>query len=495
LIRVQHLNGGYDSKVIVNDVSFEICKGEFFALLGPNGSGKSTILKLITGALPIQSGDVQINGRSLLSYSSIEKAKLMTVLTQEETISFDFTVEEIISLGRYPHQTGLFKTLSSKDMAVIEEAMEITRVSQYRKTLFHSLSGGEKQRVLLAKALAQEPHILLLDEPTNHLDIQHTFHLLNLIKEWQKTKGMTVLAILHDLNVASLYSDRIALLQEGKIHQIGSVHLLKKEEQLKEVYQVEVTSQSHPTIPKPQLFLTPKHGLDNGLAKSFKTTYQIDQNPERIHIQFENSLRTISNGVLGEGVQWVKHFCNYHVHKYYNCDHPKDDILEWMQKEEIPQEQSVGMMTAVTLEDRAICEQEIGGISYLVVVTAGVSNAVDITSAYSVTSPPTYKAGTINTMLFIDAHFSDGALVNAMISATEAKTKALSDLAIVDQNTGTIATGTSTDSLLIATTQVGEITPYAGSGTLVGKGIGEIVYTTTKQAILNYQKRIQERSV
>ena len=139
----------------------------------------------------------------------------MAVLTQEVQVSFDYTVEEIISLGRYPHQKGFFKQLSKEDRKVIEEVMDITNISQLRKAQFRMISGGEKQRVLLAKALAQEPEILLLDEPTNHLDIKHTFHMLDLLKERQQMMGLTIFAILHDLNVASLYADRIALLHNG----------------------------------------------------------------------------------------------------------------------------------------------------------------------------------------------------------------------------------------------------------------------------------------
>ena len=121
------------------------------------------------------------------------------------------------------------------------------------------MSGGEKQRVLLAKALAQEPEILLLDEPTNHLDIKHTFQMLDLLKEWQQTKGLTIFAILHDLNVASLYADRVALLHEGSFLEVGDVNTLRKEQQLKKVYEVEVKTQAHPLVPKPQLHMTPTH--------------------------------------------------------------------------------------------------------------------------------------------------------------------------------------------------------------------------------------------
>ena len=291
MIHVQNLVGGYTHSPIIKGLDLEIKKGEFFALLGPNGSGKTTLFKLITGQLPTISGKVSICGKEISSLSKLEKAKKMAVLTQEVQVSFDYTVEEIISLGRYPHQKGIFKQLSKEDRKVIEEVMEITQISDFRKTQFRLISGGEKQRVLLAKALAQEPEILLLDEPTNHLDIKHTFQMLNLLKERQQTTGLTIFAILHDLNVASLYADRIALLHNGSFLEVGDVDLLRKEDQLKKVYEVKVKSQSHPTVPKPQLLMTPNYSTSSQ-SFNFEDSYKIKQTEEYIHVQFDQPLRT-----------------------------------------------------------------------------------------------------------------------------------------------------------------------------------------------------------
>lgn len=489
MIHIQNLVGGYTKSPIIKGVELEIKKGEFFALLGPNGSGKTTLFKLITGQLPIISGKVLLDGKEVSALSKLEKAKKIAVLTQEVQVSFDYTVEEIVSLGRYPHQKGILKQLSKEDWRVIEEVMEITKVSDFRHKQFRMISGGEKQRVLLAKALAQEPEVLLLDEPTNHLDIKHTFQLLDLLKERQQTTGLTIFSILHDLNIASLYANRVALLHNGNLLEVGDVDLLRKEDQLKKVYQVQVNAQSHPTVPKPQLLMTPSYaGLRNSV--SFKNSYQIKQTKEYIHIKFDQPLRTISNGVIGDGIQWLKHFCNFHVERNYNCSEPKKDVRRWMTQHSIPHEQAVGMMTAVELEDAVVLEQEFEGIQMLAIVTAGTENAVDITSPSSSGATPTI--GTINTMLFIDAHFTEGALVNGYMSATEAKVKALQDLHIVDPHSNTIATGTSTDALLLGLTQQGEKTPYAGSGTNVGKGIGQIVYRATQEAIKKYLQRIHE---
>lgn len=486
MIKIDNLKGGYTTSPIINDVNLEIKQGEFFALIGPNGSGKTTLFRLITGQLPIYSGDIFISGKNISSLSKLEKAKKLAVLTQEANVSFDFTVEEIVSLGRYPHQKGILKQLSKADWNVIENVMEVTNIQHFRKKPFRMISGGEKQRVLLAKALAQEPEILLLDEPTNHLDIKHTFQILDLLKERQRTMGLTIFAILHDLNIASLYADRIALLQHGSFLEVGDVDLLRKTDQLKKVYEVELKLGSHPTLPKPQLLMTPSTSTTKN-SVHFEKSYRISQTKECVHVQFNKPLRTISNGVIGDGIQWLSHFCNFHVEKNYNCSEPAKDLQDWLSRYSIPYEQSIGMMTAVNLEDVVIVTREIEGIKMLAIVTAGVGNAVDITSESSVGAVCT--VGTINTMLFIDAHFTDGALVNGYMSATEAKVKALADLKIKDPQSKTIATSTSTDALLLGLTQQGDATPYAGSGTVVGKGIGQIIYSATTEAIKKYLKK------
>lgn len=487
MIKVERLSGGYGREQIVDDVSFEVQKGEFFALLGPNGSGKSTIFKLITGVITRSVGKVELQGKPMEALTMTEKARMLAVLSQEEKVFFDFTVEEIVMLGRYPHQRGFLKTISMADRDAVERSMSICKVDHYRYKAFTELSGGEKQRVLLAKALAQEPQVLLLDEPTNHLDIRHTFEMLNLLKEWQRTNELTVFAILHDLNVASLYADRIALLRDGQIVEIGSVHMLSKEKQLEEVYGVRVNAGSHPKMAKPQLFLSPHNEELYPATGSFSSMFDLKRDESLIYLRSPQPLRTISNGVIGEGLGWARHFCNFHVDKNYNCSNPQQDIHDWLDERGIPAEETIGMMTAVQLEDMVMLTHEVSDYSCLAVVTAGVGNAVDI--AADSHPEAVRRIGTINTMLFIDGHLTDGAMVNAMLSATEAKTKAMHDMQIKDKMTGSIATGTSTDSLLIACTQRGVATPYAGSGTVVGKRLGQLIYQATKQAIGKYQKR------
>ncbi len=488
MIRLTGISGGYDTdRPIVHDVSIFADAGTFFALLGPNGSGKSTLFKLMTGVLKSTSGTIALNGSPLSDYSSIERARLIAVLAQEEQVAFDFTVEEIVMLGRYPHQTGLLKSASRTDSAAVEEAMRTTNVLPYRYRSFRELSGGEKQRVLLAKALAQEPKLLLLDEPTNHLDVRHTYEMLDLLRAKQRKDGLTVVAILHDLNVAALYADRVALLREGRIVEQGDVSVLRDGSSIERVYGVRAIAQYHPLLPKPQWFMTPKPDTDVPKLAPFGESYRLTQNDRLIHLMFERPLRTISNGVNGEGLQWIRHFCNFHVDKDYHCPDPVADIRSWMEELGIPFEQAVGMMTAVKLNDMAVVEDETGPYKVLAVVTAGVTNAVDI--ANDRMPEPVTTPGTINTMVFTDAHLTDGALVNACLTVTEAKVKALLDMDVCDPNSHTIATGTSTDSLLIAATQQGEPTPYAGSGTMIGKLLGRTAYRATRIALEQYLRR------
>jgi iron complex transport system ATP-binding protein len=475
MIEVNNLSGGYQKTSIIQDMTLTIETGHFYALIGPNGSGKTTLIKLITGVLPIQKGTISVFNKPLHSYSSLERAKVMAVLSQEAKVEFDFRVEEIVMLGRYPHQKGFLKHFSKRDRQVVENVMKQTDVYHFRQKPYKWLSGGEKQRVLLAKALAQEPKILFLDEPTNHLDIKHTVMMLQHLKEYQNMHQLTIVAILHDLNTAALFADKIGLLNSGKLVELGEVSLLQNEKQLSDVYEVAIKTHDHPVIPKQE------EKQNAGLEFELKQTNQY------IHLEFNEPLRTISNGVLGEGMQWCRSFCNFHVNKDYNSSNPKMDILSWMKQADICEYGTVGMMTAVHLKDVSISQEVYEGIKIITVITAGVGNAVDITAKTAVGTG--FQIGTVNIMVFIDAHLTDGALVNAVQSVTEAKTKAFADLHIIDPVTETIATGTSTDSTLIAATQKGEPTPYTGSGTVIGKGIGMSVYRGLVDAVGKYERR------
>lgn len=481
MIKVNGLSGGYTDQNIIKEANFEIATGEFFALIGPNGSGKTTLFKLLTGILPHNHGRVDVFDQPISSYSAQEKARSIAVLSQESHVEFDFTVEEIVMLGRYPHQKGLFKHVTKKDHEIVTNVMKKTHVYHYRNQPYKWLSGGEKQRVLLAKALAQEPKILFLDEPTNHLDIKHTVEMLQQLKEYQITNQLTIVAILHDLNTAALFADKVGVLNNGHLVEIGDISVFNNEQLLEDVYEVSIRQQSHPVLAKPQVIVSPKE------SALFSLKHSLDQDSKCIHIRFDNPLRTISNAVVGAGIQWTADFCNYHVHKGYNCSDPVSDVNNWLKEASISEYNTIGMMTAVNLEDNVVIQEKFEGINMMSVVTAGVGNAVDITETCELEEE--WQIGTVNIMVFIDHHLTDGGLVNAVQSATEAKTKAFFDLGIKDPGTQTLATGTSTDCISIAVTQNGDPTPYAGSGTVVGRGIGSVVYKAVIDAIKKYDVR------
>lgn len=312
MLQVKNLTGGYDhKKAIVRDLSFEIERGHFFALLGPNGSGKTTIIRLIMGALPVHSGDIILDSKPIASFSQRELAKKATVMTQENEAGLDFTVEEIVMLGRYPYQKSLFFQESTKaDKKAVEDAMVQTSVWEYRQRPFHSLSGGEKQRVLLAKALAQEPELLLLDEPTNHLDVKHTMELLDLLKKLQKSTNLTVLAILHDINLASLYADKVGLLKNGEFAGIYNGLHLNNESSFTDVYEVNMNFTYHPSVSRTQISLAPDY-IHEGHS-DLLSAVQVKKLGHSTYVNMKKPFRTLSAGTNGKGLSWSKQWIFTH---------------------------------------------------------------------------------------------------------------------------------------------------------------------------------------
>ena len=305
MITLQNVTGGYSSaKAIVHNVSFSVEKGCFFALLGPNGSGKTTIIRLIMGVLTKHSGTILIDGKKVESYRPKDLAQKVAVMTQENDIGLDFSVEDIVSLGRYAYRKAIFfQERTTKDVEVIESVMRQTGIFEYRNRLYSSLSGGEKQRVLLAKALAQQPKILLLDEPTNHLDIRHTLELLDLLKQLQEESGLTIMAILHDLNIASLYADQMGLLNGGHMQGIYEQFTPQNEKEFSEVYNVQIDFQVHPTIPKNQVVLSPRF-LTSGKESKQRSSFSLFTENGRRVVVFPTEARTLSVGENGEGFKW-----------------------------------------------------------------------------------------------------------------------------------------------------------------------------------------------
>ncbi|MFL0363539.1 adenosylcobinamide amidohydrolase [Pseudobacillus sp. 179-B 2D1 NHS] len=489
MIEIEQLSGGYDGKLIVRKLSFSVQKGELFGILGPNGSGKTTLLKMISGIVPISSGSIEIEGKKMTDYTPKELAKRLAVLPQMTPQAFSYTVKETVSLGRYAHQSGIFPVWREEDERAVIKAMEQTGTKQFAEASIEELSGGERQRVFLAQALAQEPEILLLDEPTNHLDLSFQKELLDLLKKMANETGLTVISIFHDLNLASLYCDRLLLMEEGKRHGLGIPSEVLKEEPVQQVYKTAIHQRPHPEVPKPQMSILPEKTAEEEVEVRVDQAC-IKRTDEYITLEAPIPLKTLSAGVIGAGWGWHRSFVNRHVDKNYWHDSYKEDMKEFLKRYHFDINETVGMMTAVHLHTAACRFVQVEDISVLAVVTAGVGNAVDVSRA--VEHNRAFLPGTINTWVFANGHLSEEAFVQSVMTATEAKVKALFDKEVKDPLTNSQATGTSTDSVLIAATQRGAHQAFAGTISPLGQAIGKAVYECTIEALEN--NRTGERS-
>lgn len=253
------LSKSYGDQKVLSQVDVRVNRGEFLVILGPNGSGKSTLLKLLVGEEPPGAGSVWLKGKELCHYSLKERAQTIAVLAQAGLKDVPFTVEEVVRLGRHPY-LGKWPWLRSCDEEIVQRVMEETDVLAFKHRLVAELSGGERQRVAIAKAMAQDPELLVLDEPTTYLDLQYQLAILDLIKEWQQQKQQTVIAVLHDVNLAAQYGDRLLLLKEGKVVQAGSPEEMIQPQLIESVFGVKPLVIPHPTLQVPQVFLQSVHG-------------------------------------------------------------------------------------------------------------------------------------------------------------------------------------------------------------------------------------------
>ncbi|MEG0238155.1 MAG: ABC transporter ATP-binding protein [Clostridium sp.] len=233
-LNAEKLNVELDGKPIVKDVSINIGKNEFVGIIGPNGSGKSTLLKTIYRIYKPKSGVMYLNGKDLLSMSPKNVAKELGVLGQFNNISFDIKVKDIVLMGRTPHKSFL-EGDSLDDYKIVQDSLEKVNMLEYYDRSFSTLSGGEKQRVLLARVLAQKVDLLILDEPTNHLDIKHQLQILNVVK----SLDITVVLALHDLNLATAYCDKLYVMHNGNIVSSGKPEEILTKELIKDVYEVD----------------------------------------------------------------------------------------------------------------------------------------------------------------------------------------------------------------------------------------------------------------
>lgn len=238
-LRVNGVCFSYESVMALDDVSFEVNRGEVLGIIGPNGSGKTTLLRCINRALDPERGTILIDAKDILKLDRKEIAKEIGVVPQNSTIHFPFTVLDIVLMGRTPH-LGRLNGESTKDLRIARNAMKITNTLHLAERSIDEISGGEKQRIIIARALTQEPRILLLDEPTLHLDINHQLEILELVNDLAKKKGIIVVLVSHDLNLAGRYCNRLVLLNEGSIFSMGRPEEVLTRKNISDVYNIEV---------------------------------------------------------------------------------------------------------------------------------------------------------------------------------------------------------------------------------------------------------------
>lgn len=237
MLEVKSLIVAYGNRLAVNNVSFRLESGQILGLIGPNGAGKSTLIRAISGVMPIQSGSVWLQGRRVESLSSNQRARLLAVVPQARNMPPAFTGREVVALGRTPYLNFLGQ-VGAEDDRRVNDAMARTNTLEFADRYVGELSGGEQQRLLVARALVQASPILLLDEPTTHLDLQYQVGLLDLVRELAARDGLTVVIALHDLNMVARCADQVALLVRGELQALGTPAEVLEPERLSRAYQV-----------------------------------------------------------------------------------------------------------------------------------------------------------------------------------------------------------------------------------------------------------------
>jgi iron complex transport system ATP-binding protein len=234
----------YGSTDVLKSVSLTMYAGEFIAIAGPNGAGKSTLLSLLAGLLAPSSGSCRLLERSAHQWKRRDFARRVAVVQQTDHPAFPFTAGEVVYMGRMPHRAGVHE--SAQDHAAVTSALEATEMGKFRNRNFSTLSGGEKQRILLASALAQEPDVLLLDEPSTHLDLLHQVSLQRLLAALSR-KGLLVVYVTHDLNLAAAYAGRLILMHEGSVRADGAPAAMLRTDLIHEVFQIQVELHHRPS--------------------------------------------------------------------------------------------------------------------------------------------------------------------------------------------------------------------------------------------------------
>ncbi len=250
LIEITSLNVSYSKKEILNNVELNINTGEILALVGPNGAGKTTLIRAITGVVPRNAGSITVDGYDIDRLSQNERSRYIAVVPQARDLPEFFTVYQTVMIGRTPHLNWLGQP-AEKDHNAVREAIQLTQIDDLAGRLVGDLSGGEQQRVLLARALAQNAKIWLMDEPTTHLDFHHQSRFLNVVKKLVDERQLAILMVVHDLNLIACYADRVAILEDGRVLTCGKPGEVLTESTLSRVFNVPVHVITHPETGAP----------------------------------------------------------------------------------------------------------------------------------------------------------------------------------------------------------------------------------------------------
>ena len=256
ILRLKKVGFRYGSSWAVRGVDLDVFPGEMLGMLGPNGSGKTTLLKLLDGMLLPHDGEVLVHGKSMVDLKRGEVAKVVAMVAQENFFRFDFSVLEVVLMGRFPH-LGRLQFEKGKDLRIAVNALRATHSLELSGRSIHELSGGEKQRVLLARALTQEPGVILLDEPTSFLDLKYKKEIFDLIAGLTQEKGLAVVVVSHDIDLVSQYCHRIVMLKQGSVHLAGTPDQVIAAASIEEVYECAVLVDRNPVTGKPRVSLKP----------------------------------------------------------------------------------------------------------------------------------------------------------------------------------------------------------------------------------------------
>ncbi len=257
MLRIKELSVKIEEKTILDNVAFQIKKGEFISIIGPNGAGKSTLLKAVLGLIPFHRGEVWLKGQNLRAIERKALSQLITLIPQETHLQFDYSVQDLILMGRFPY-VEYWGNYSEQDYKVSHEIMDRLNLNYLSDRSYNSLSGGEKQRVLIARALAQDTDIIMLDETLSFLDLNHQVEIMNLLKDINQQEHKTILIISHNINLSSEYCDRIIILKEGSLVGDGHPEKLITYEMIRKVFQIDAGLLVNPTSHKPILYYTEK---------------------------------------------------------------------------------------------------------------------------------------------------------------------------------------------------------------------------------------------